>query len=46
MGFGEGFGALDGDRAEHSKIEKEKLVPRAGIESSIIPAWEHSYGVK
>ena len=46
MRFGENFGAYDGDRAEHSKIVKEKLEPRAGIESSIIPAWKHFYGVK
>ena len=44
MGFGEVFGAFDGDSAEYSKIEKEKLIPRAGIESSIIPAWWHSNG--
>ena len=41
-GVWEGFGAFDGDRAEHSKIEEEKLFPIARIESSIIQAWEHS----
>ena len=40
MGFGEGFGVFDGDRAEHSKREKEKLDPRAGIEPNIIPDWK------
>ena len=40
MGFGEGFGAFDGLLYEMRRIEKEKLIPRAGIESSIIPAWD------
>ena len=44
MGFGEGFGAFDGLLYEMRRIEKEKLTPRVGIESSIIPAWGHSYG--
>ena len=46
MGFGEDFGAFGGNIAEHSKIEKEKLVIEAGTDSSRVPAWEHSYGNK
>ena len=40
MGFGEGFGVFDEDSNHDSMIEKQKLVPLAGIEPSIIPAWE------
>ena len=35
-----GSGEIDKDSNQDSKIEKEILVPRAGIESGIIPAWE------
>ena len=40
MGFGKGFGAFDEDSNHDSKIEKQKLVPIAGIEPSIILSWE------
>ena len=40
MGFGEVYGALNEDRAKYSKIEKEKLIPRAGIDPNIVLAWE------
>ena len=35
----EGLGAFDEDSDEEGKIEYEKLVPGAGIESSIILDW-------
>ena len=35
-----GFGAFNGDRAKYSKIEKEKLISRAGVDPCIILAWE------
>ena len=40
MGFGEGFGAFNGDRAKYLKIEKEKFISRAWIYPSIILSWE------
>ena len=40
MGFGENFGVFDKDSNHDSMIEKQKLVPIAGIEPSKIPAWE------
>ena len=38
-GFGEGLGAVEQIKIHDTKIDGRKLVPGAGIESSIIPAW-------
>ena len=40
--LGESLGAFDEDSNHDSKIEDEKLAPRAGTEPSIIPAWEET----